>query len=269
MTKTVYVSKKKKDEVSKITKLLKEKPIFGVVNLENMPTRQFQKIRQQLKGTVQIYTTKKRLIKLALDNVSENVRDVDSLKAKIKGMPALILTSENPFKVFKRLEANKSSALAKAGQVSPNDILIPAGPTPFPPGPIIGELGQLGFKTGVENGKVAIKQDKILVKEGEIITLNVANLLAKLKIEPMEIGLNLMFIYEDGLVYTKDVLKVDQKEYIRNIQLASQQAIGLAMEAEYMANGIAELMVQKAYRNAKALAVSINILTEKSEQGGN
>ena len=45
------------------------------------------------------------------------------------------------------LEKSKSNAPAKPGQTAPSDLVLPAGETPFTPGPMIGELGQLGIKT--------------------------------------------------------------------------------------------------------------------------
>jgi len=68
-------------------------------------------------------------------------------------MPALLFTKENPFKLYNKLQKSKSSAPAKAGQTAPSEIVVPKGPTPFAPGPIIGELGALGIKTAVENIK--------------------------------------------------------------------------------------------------------------------
>ena len=47
--------------------------------------------------------------------------------------------------------------------------MIPAGPTPFAPGPIIGELGMLKIKAGIEAGKVVIKEDAHVAKKGDVI----------------------------------------------------------------------------------------------------
>ena len=195
------VAEWKREEVEDIKRLINDYKVFGVVNMENLPALQLQRLKSNLKGTIFIKVSKKRLIKLALDK--SNKENFDKVKQGIKGMPALIFTMEDPFKLAKLLRKNKSSAPARAGQIAPNDIHIKAGATPFAPGPIIGELGQLGIKTEVKEGKVSIKEDKLLVEEGKIINSKQADLLSKLKIEPMLIGLNLILTYQNGEILTK------------------------------------------------------------------
>ena len=46
---------------------------------------------------------KKRLIQIAIDKVKDKP-GIEKLKEHLKGMPAIIFTNENPFKLFKSLE---------------------------------------------------------------------------------------------------------------------------------------------------------------------
>src|SRR3989338_5173671 len=174
--------------------------------------------------------TKRRLIKLALEHTKQDKPGIDKIEEKLKGMPALLFTKDNPFTLFKTLKKNKSKAPAKAGQIAPSDIVVPAGATSFLPGPIIGELSAIGLKTGVENGKAAIKQNSAVVKEGQAIKQNVASILTRLGIEPMEIGLDLIATYENGEIFAKDILSVDEQEYINNITKIASWSINLAVE---------------------------------------
>mgnify|MGYP000252813721 CR=1 FL=1 len=77
--------------------------------------------------------------------------NMDQLTEKIKGMPALLFSKENPFTLYSILQKNKSPAPAKANQEAPKDIVVSAGPTTFAPGPIISELAEVGIKTKVDN----------------------------------------------------------------------------------------------------------------------
>ena len=120
----------------------------------------------------------------------------------------VLFSKENPFSLFKVLKKNKSSAPAKAGQKAPKDILVSKGGTNLPPGPMISQLSNVGIKTGVENGKIAIKEDCIVAKEGDEISQPLAEVLTRLEIEPMEIGLNLSAVYENGEILTKSVDKI-------------------------------------------------------------
>ena len=117
----------------------------------------------------------------------------------------------------------------------------------------------MGLKATIENGKVVIKAEKVLVPEGGVITQQQADLMAKFSLEPMEIGLNLVAAFENGLVYQKSVLAVDQKEYISNIQRIGLGAVALAIKIGYINKDTIKPMVRKAYVDTKALATAKNI----------
>jgi large subunit ribosomal protein L10 len=248
----------KKDAVDSLVKLMLEYPIVGAVNMENMPTPQLQNMRAQLRGTVVIQMTKARLIKMAIAEVKGKKKGIEELEQYLRGMPALLFTRENPFKLYKTIQKNKSNAPAKAGQRASKDIWVKAGGTSFSPGPIIGELGGVGIKAGI----VAIKQDKLVVKEGEIISGKMASILSRLKIEPMEIGLDLVATYEDGTIFTKSVLHIDESEFKAKLETASRWGFNLAMETCYPTRETMPLLIGKAFKQSKAVSVESNFLTE-------
>ncbi|MDD5331274.1 MAG: 50S ribosomal protein L10 [Candidatus Nanoarchaeia archaeon] len=264
---TKKIQPKKKQEVENIKKLIAGAKVFGIADMTNLPALQLQRMKEKLRGKVVVRMSKKRLIKIALDGLKDKVNDVDSLKEKIRGMPALVLCEENPFKLYKELKREKSSAPAKAGQIAPNDIYIKKGKTSFAPGPIIGELGQIGIRTGVEEGKVAVQEDKLVVKAGEVIKQNVADVLTKLKIEPMEVGINLLFAYDNGTVYERAVLDVDEEQIIKDIQNIHRWSLNLAVYAGIYSKETVEVMIRKAELEVKALGSKVNIQTpDKTEE---
>jgi large subunit ribosomal protein L10 len=257
-----HVSDKKKKLVDDYAKLISSTKIIGIIDMTSLPSAQLAKMRQQLRGKVNIVMGKKRLFNLAIEKASASNKEVIKLKDYLKGMPALLFTSENPFSLYKTLQKSKSNAPAKPGSISPRDIVIPAGPTSFAPGPIISELSGVGIKCGIEAGKVAVKQDSLVVKEGGVINDKLSSILLRLGIEPMEIGLNLTTVYEDGLIYDKKVLAVDEKEYIANISNCARWAFNLSFEAGYPTKENIKLMIIKTFNDTKALAYSQNILTK-------
>src|SRR3989338_4778984 len=241
--KQAHVSEKKKISVKRIEALLKEYPNVGIVNMSTLPCASLQKMRKQLADKLVIFVAKKRLIKLALESVKKERKGIEKLEAHLGGIPGLIFTKESPFRIYKTIQKSKSKALAKAGQLAPFELVIPAGPTQFGPGPVIGELGQLGIKTAIEGGKITIKNDFVAAKKGAVITDKVAGLLAKFNIAPMEIGLNVVAIYENGDVFSSDVLGVDEQQYIDNITRASSWAFNLSVESCYVTKQNADLII--------------------------
>jgi len=261
-----HVSDYKKKVVARLKSLLGKYPIVGAVNMENLPAQQLQAMKKKLKGKVELLMTKKRLMKIALEECKDDKKGLDELIPYLRGMPALLFTNDNPFSLFKILKQNKSKAPAKAGQIAPNDIIVPAGPTSFLPGPIIGELGAIGIKSKVDQGKIAIISDSVVVKEGQEIKENVASILTRLNIQPMEVGLDLIATYEAGTIFTKEILNVDEEEYIDNITNGAAWAFNLAVEAGFMTSETSEFMIVKAATQAKNLAIEANILTDETTE---
>ncbi len=251
-------AKAKQDAVKQFVDLVKQYPIVGVVNLEGLPAAQEQVIRRKLRGKVVVMMTKKRLMKRIFEEGKKVKPGVEQLEKYCQGMPALLFTKENPFSLFKTIKQNQSPAPAKAGQTAPRDIVIPAGGTGFAPGPVIGELATLGIKAKVDAGKVAIVQDSTVAKEGQVISGPLASMLTRLNIMPMSVGLSLTALFENGEILTRSVLDIDQDKFMADLLQAASWAQNLACEAGYITKDNHELLLGKAFREAKALALEAN-----------
>lgn len=261
------ISQKKKKEVQNLKNLLNQDVYIGIVDLTNLPSAQLQTIRKKLKDQLTIRTAKKSLIKLAIEDLKESKKGIEKLEEYLsETIPALLFTKEDPFKIAKLITKNKSKLSARPGQISPKDINIAAGPTKFSPGPIIGELGAAGIKAAIEGGKIVIKQDVHLVKKGDIISQKQADLLAKFDIQPMEIGLNLIVVYENGNLIHKDVLFISETEYIEMIKTAAGEAINLAVYIAHPTNETINIILQKAEREKIALEKKLDIKPQEEPQ---
>ncbi len=260
--KTQHISEKKKQIAENIQRLILNYPIIAAVNMENLPAPQLQQMRFQLRDKIVITMTKRRIMKHAIEEIKDKKKNIEQLEPCLKGMPALIFTKENPFSLFRTLKKSKTSAPAKAGQIAPFDLKIPKGPTSFAPGPVIGELAQLGIKSGVEGGKVVIKEDSIVVKEGQKISAKAAEILTRLGIEPMEVGLNVTAVYENGKIFTKEILDIDEDKFKADLQKAASGAFNLAVNSAYPTKETVKVLIGKAFNDAKALGLSLEIIDE-------
>lgn len=245
---------KKESEVEKLSGLIKNYSVVGVLDMHKLPARQGQQIKRSLRGSAEIRVGRKNLILRAFDKAG-----LESLKDRVQGEPALILTNENPFKLYKTLKQNRSPAAAKAGDIAPSDIIIPKGPTPLPPGPAISTLQKVGLKTSVQAGKIAVMQDKLVVKAGEKVSEDAAAVLGMLKMEPMEIGLNLTAAYEAGMIYSTDVLDIDMSWYTNELSSCLSRAINLSVNTGYPTRFTIDMMISKAFGEARALSIDANI----------
>lgn len=249
------VNEAKKKRVKELIKVIKESKVIGIADVENLPASALGAIKRKLRGKARILVSKKPIINRALKNAG--VDKLDKLLEQKVVMPALVLGKEDPFKIYAAIKKGKTKAPAKPGQTALKDIIVPAGPTPFTPGPVISELGNLGIKSKVEEGKIVVVADVQVIKEGETFSPELASILSRLNINPMEIGLNVKAMFEKGMVYARDVLDIDEERLLEDITNAARQALNLSIEAGILNSVSTVILIQKAAGQAKALQQTI------------
>lgn len=246
----------KERKIEELTKLIDAHSVVGVVNLYKIPSAQLQEIRKKLKEA-KIKMSKKTLIEFALKKSKK--KNIKNLENFLKGQPALLFSETNPFKLFKFLNENKTPAPAKAGDIAPGDIVVREGDTGLLPGPAIGQLSEVGIPTKVQNGKIYIIKDTKVASKEDVITPKLANVLNTLGMKPMEIGLDLVAAYEDGIVFGKEILKIDEKEFLERLERCVKRAIELSLESSYITKVTAALAIRESYLKARTLAKEANI----------
>lgn len=259
-----HVAPHKARLVSDLASRCAEAQVIGIVGIQGIPAPQFQAIRKKLWGRATITVAKNNLLRLALEQATAKKPDLVKLGKAIEGQTAVVTAGINPFRLYRELEATKTRAPARGGEVAPEDLWVRAGETPFKPGPIVGELQKAGIPAVIERGKVAIRQDKLLVKTGQRIPREVAQQLARLEIYPMVVGLNLRGAYEAGTVYRRDVLAIDDAVVRDQIARAGRQAFSLAIEAGYPTKETIRPLLARAVGQALNLAVESGFPTKES-----
>lgn len=254
---SIHVPQWKKDEIEEIKALVKTYPVVGVVEMHEIPARQLQQMRVEFKGKAIIKVSRNTLIRRALSQSDEKIRPLSDF---VEGQTALIFTQLNPFKLYKLLEKSKSPAPAKAGDVAPHDVIVEKGATSFKPGPIVGELQSVGIPAAIEGGSVVIRESKTIAKAGETISPKLAEVLTRLGIYPMEVGLKLRAAYENGAIFTPDVLAVDESKYLSDFTMAVHNALNLAINAAYPTSTTIRQLLQKASNDSRNLAINATIL---------
>lgn len=249
----------KSGEVDNLKKFLLEYPVVGIVDMQGMPASQLQKMRTLFRGQVLIKMSKKSLMQHALEKASKEEKSLASLAKHIRGQPAFVFSKMSSFKLQKAFDKNRANIPAKPNSIAPRDIIVQKGETPFPPGPVLAELQQVGIPTVIQAGKIAIKEDKVVARSGERISPLLAAALSKLGVAPVEIGINLMATHEGGTIFLPEVLAVDETKTILTLKEAYARAVNLSINSGYITKDTAELAVYNAFNNAAALAVEANI----------
>ena len=259
-----HVAEWKYKEVENLTNLLTENKIIGIVEIGGIPAPQMQQMRGNLHGAAFVRSSKNSLISRAFDEAEKKVKGISGLRDSVTGQTAIIATDMNPFKLYAQIKATRTMAPAKGGEIPNQDIEVKAGDTPFKPGPIVGELQKVGIPAAIQNGKVVIKSDKVVVSAGDKIPRNVAQMLTRLEIYPIEIGMSLHAVFEDGNIFKPDVLDIDIDKFMLKLRQASSNAFNIATESAWVNELTIKPLINKAYSNAFALAMDQGILTKET-----
>jgi large subunit ribosomal protein L10 len=257
-----HVATWKKEKVQELTDAMISNKVIAIVDVHGIPSAQLQMMRQGLRSKATIMMTRNNLLDIAIEQAAKERPGLEQLLKSVSSQCAVVTTNVNPFRLFREMEATKSAAPAKPGDIAPEDIVIKQGDTPFKPGPIVGELQKAGIPAGIEGGKIVIKKEKILVRQGEVISEVIAKILPKLEIMPMTVGLDLKAAFEDGILYGRDVLNIPPNYYNSMLSIGARNAMGLSMEIAYVAPETIVPLLAKAYREAMAVSMEAVIPTK-------
>ncbi|MEM4187583.1 MAG: 50S ribosomal protein L10 [Candidatus Hadarchaeum sp.] len=247
----------KQEVVAELKKLIERYPVIGVLDIADLPASQFQQMRHRLKGQAEIVVAKNTLVSLAVREMSKTKDPkLSELTSFLRGQTGVIFTEMNPFKLSKLLRDSKISAPAKPGAKAMKDVVIPAGETDFSPGPVVGELQRVGIKARIQAGKVVILEDCHLLKAGDTISKEIADVLPKFGIMPLELGLKLRAAYENGMIFAGETLEIDEKKTLEQLKLGSLSAFNLALNINFPTALTIGLMIVKANTAAQNLAIN-------------
>ncbi len=251
------------NEVEEISKLINQHKVVGIANLQKVRAAQLQAFKKNLTGKVLMRVIKNTLMKLAIEKCKEKP-DMKRLEEHLSGSNLFLFTDLNPFNLALTLEKGKVKTTAKAGDIAAFDVVVPAGNTGQPPGPIISQLNAAGLPTRIESGSVWVSKDTLVVRKDEAIDARLASVLSKLGIKPVESGLAMDFVYDEGLVITQEQLKIDVDKTKRTIQSAYADAFALSLGIAYPTNESMIALLQVAHREAYSLSINAIIPTKET-----
>ena len=254
------VLEEKSTEVEAIKDILKEHKSIGIASLKKVRASQLQELKKSMAGKVYLRVLKNTLMKIAIEEM--NQAELKKLEEYLEGSNVYFFTDLNPFKLALMLERGKVKTTAKSGDIAAFDVVVPAGNTAQPPGPIISQLNGVGLPTRIESGSVWVSKDTLVVRRGEAINEQLAGVLSKLGIKAVELGISMRAVYDNGLIIVGEQLKVDVEATRKTVIQENQEAFALAMSIGYTTKDTIKPLLQMAHQKAMALAVSTAIPTK-------
>ena len=104
------------------------------------------------------------------------------------------------------------------------------------------------------------KDKEPVVKKGEEITETISKALQKLDIKPFEINVNIPVILEGGLLFTDEILSIDEERFSKMLKNSLSNYYYLSIELGMPTKDNINSLLQKAYRNSFILSIERNII---------
>src|SRR5207249_7953731 len=223
-----------KDAIVQLQVLLERYPVIAAADLTKVRSSQIHELRKRLRDRVAMVVTKNNLLRKSVELSESSHERVGEFVKDLQGSNILLFTDVNPYSLIIILDKSKVRVPAKAGDIATGEIMMPAGNTGLPPGPVISEFGEIRVKTKIEGGSIWVAQDSVVARKGDQITAKMASVLSKLGLKPMEAGLSLAVAFDNGTILRPEDMAFDLPSYKNDFLMGINNALNLSPEAGYV-----------------------------------
>uniref|UniRef100_A0A8C7HG82 60S acidic ribosomal protein P0 n=2 Tax=Oncorhynchus TaxID=8016 RepID=A0A8C7HG82_ONCKI len=234
--------------------LLDDYPKCFIVGADNVGSKQMQAIRLSLRGKAVVLMGKNTMMRKAIRGHLENNPALEKLLPHIKGNVGFVFTKEDLAEIRDMLLANKVPAAARAGAIAPCDVTVPAQNTGL--GPEKTSFFQaLGITTKISRGTIEILSDVMLIKPGDKVGASEATLLNMLNISPFSFGLLIQQVYDNGSVYSPEVLDITEDALHARFLEGVRNIASVCLEIGYPTLASVPHTIINGYKRVLAVAV--------------
>lgn len=252
---------------AKLCQLLDEFSQILIVAADNVGSNQLQNIRKGLRGDSIVLmgknTMMKRSIRIHTDKTGNKA--FLNLIPLLQGNVGLIFTKGDLKEVSEEVAKYKVGAPARVGLVAPIDVVVPPGNTGLDPSQT-SFFQVLNIPTKINKGTVEIIASVELIKKGEKVGSSEAALLAKLGIRPFSYGLIVLSVYDNGSVFSPEVLDLTEDDLVEKFASGVSIITALSLAISYPTLAAAPHMFINAYKNVLAVAVATDYSFPQAEE---
>lgn len=258
-----HYPKKKRLMYQELQELPTKYNVIALSKMTKVRATQLMSIRKKFRNEIKIRIIKNKLAIRAFEKV-KGVAGLENLAKQLEGQCALMFTNVSPFKLNLIFAQNKVFLPAKGGDIATKEILVPAGNTGIAPGPVLSEFKVANVPTKIDQGTIWINKDTVVAKPGDVISMQLASLLSKLNVKPIEAGIAVNFAVAEGLLFKEQDLRINLEEYRDELVRSFQQALALATEVGYMTPETVKPLLVKAQQQARSLAAEAGYVTPET-----
>jgi len=189
----------------------------------------------------------------------------DSILPAIKGNVGLIFTKEPLTAIRAKLLESRVPALAKAGIMAPQDVVIMKQVTTLEPTKTT-FFAALDIATKITRGCVEILNDIVLCKEGEKVGSSEAALMQMLDMKPFTYGLKLTSCYDEGFTFSSKLLDTTPAQVYSAFSSGVGKVAALSLAIGYPSLPAFPHVILNAFKNLVAVSLETNYVFEQAKQ---
>ncbi|XP_009350848.1 60S acidic ribosomal protein P0 [Pyrus x bretschneideri] len=252
---------------SKLCSLLDEYGQVLIVAADNVGSKQLQNIRKGLRGDSVVLMGKNTMMKRSVRIHAEKTGNSAylNLVPLLVGNVGLIFTKGDLKEVSEEVGKYKVGAPARVGLVAPIDVVVPPGNTGLDPSQT-SFFQVLNIPTKINKGTVEIITPVELIKKGDKVGSSEAALLAKLGIRPFSYGLVVQMVYDNGSVFSPEVLDLTEDDLMEKFASGVSMVTSLALAISYPTLAAAPHMFLNAYKNVLAVSIATEYSFPQAEK---
>nr|GEV94749.1 60S acidic ribosomal protein P0-like [Tanacetum cinerariifolium] len=258
---------KKTNYDAKLSKLLDHYTQILIVGADNVGSNQLQHIRQGLRGDSIVLMGKNTMMKRTIRLHAEKTgnKDLLNLIPLLVGNVGLVFTKGDLKEVSEVVAKYKVAAPARVGLIAPIDVVVPPGNTGLDPSQT-SFFQVLNIPTKINKGTVEIITPVDLIQKGDKVGSSEAALLTKLGRKPFSYGLIVQFVYENGSVFTTEVLDLTEDDLAEKFANGVSQVAAFSLAINYPSLAAAPHMIINGYNNLLSVAVTTEYSFQRAEK---
>jgi len=248
------IQEKKTNYMAKVTKLLENYPRFLIVTCDNIASAHMQNIRISLRlvGAILLMGKNTLMRRVIRDNLA-NHSNWEPLLSALKGNVGLIFTKGSLSDLRHEVLKSTVPAAAKAGSMSPIDVILPKQVTTLEPTKT-SFFAALDIATKITKGCVEILNDVRLCEKSKKVGSSEAALLMMLEIRPFVYGLIVVNCFDSSL-FPPNYLDFSESDLFKAISSGISNVAAMSLALSYPSLPAFPHVITTAFKNLVAISI--------------
>jgi len=242
----------------KVHRLLTTYDKIFICDANNVTSKQFQDIRQGMRGRGDVLMGKNTMMKRAVRELIADKPELEKLIPLIKGNVGLILSNGDLKEIRDLIVTFTVPANARTGAIAPVPVIVPAQNTGL--GPEKTSFFQaLAIPTKIARGSIEITSNVKLLQIGDKVSESAAMLLNMLKISPFTYGLDIIQCYDSGSVFDPSILDITGDDIRAKFLSGVANVAAVSLAIGYPTVASVPHSIANAFKNLMAVAAATEI----------